>query len=78
MTVFISVAAASTNLVVSFILLIVELHNRREIRRVSRYAEAHYGNPRLPGTSANLLLRNAFLEVLVFIGAIIIDHDGYG
>lgn len=74
MTVFISVAAASTNLVVSFILLIVELHNRREIRRVSRYME----HPRLPGTSANLLLRNAFLEVLVFIGAIIIDHDGYG
>ena len=69
MTVFISVAAASTNLVVSFILLIVELHNRREIRRE---------HPRLPGTSANLLLRNAFLEVLVFIGAIIIDHDGYG
>ena len=45
MTVFISVAAASTNLVVSFILLIVELHNRRDIRRVSRYAEAHYGTP---------------------------------
>lgn len=78
MTVFISVAAASTNLVVSFILLIVELHNRREIRRVSVTPKHIMEHPRLPGTSANLLLRNAFLEVLVFIGAIIIDHDGYG
>ena len=47
MTVFISVAAASTNLVVSFILLIVELHNRREIRRVSCYDEAHDGTDSL-------------------------------
>lgn len=78
MGVAIAVTTAATNLALSFILLIVELRNRRESEGCPITSKRMTEHPRSPGTSVNLLLRSTFLEVLVFIGAVIIDHDGYG
>ena len=78
MGVAIAVTTAATNLALSFILLIVELRNRREIRRVSHHVEAHDGTPSFARNVREPTSEKHVLEVLVFIGAVIIDHDGYG